>query len=814
MPGVKEVRVPIEGKDGSVRGHVVLRLLPNTGPSVPPLLLDYRTVGGVRANGGLQTGDGPAGMPPIQLLEGAEYHYKFQLRADDLRGPVSTDRPEVMWPDDESGIAGRLRPGLYTGTLPVTVFAVGEPVGQFVVEVRSRKLDYLTHYEWMLSDLADTFAELIMRSFGPTETRFSPASDADAPTLYQRFAFLKSMLSGPSFDSAIQQVIHRPHQQWEHEEQMRSVGQSIPADSRVARALARGGRRVSWQGGPLEDAFKHTAVRSLPSHIPVVRTHETEDTIPNRFVKYALGRWRETVAEIADVLHDAGDGPAADRGRRETAAVLLQLDELLSQPLFRRVGTLTHLPADNQVLQKRAGYRELYRLYVQFELAALLSWSGGEDVYGAGQKDVAVLYEYWVFLQLSQAVSELCSEPLPLEKMLRVDRHGLDVRLRQGMRKVLKGRVRRLGRDLDVELWYNRTFPRRDDGRDGSSSWTQALRPDCSLKIAGPGYDGAVNEIWIHFDAKYRLDSVREVFGEFESGDAGSEPGVSEAGGLRDLVVGPVTEDLLKMHAYRDAIRRSSGAYVVYPGSELELRRRYHEILPGLGAFALIPSEESQAQGLTAVRGFIDDVLHHFALQISDDERHRYWERRIYELPLASAHAKPVGAGPGHAPVVRRGEFVEAAPFLRRPPADTVVLLGYVRSREHYEWIRNEGLYNMRADERTGRVGLGSAQLAAEFIMLYGPALTKAQLWHVTGDPRLLTRERLLELGYPGPGGQLYYCLPTAPVPAGVNPLQWNYAIVRRVIEELAPGAEYGEPVAATWDALVTFGGRSTGGRF
>ena len=28
--------------------------------------------------------------------------------------------------------------------------------------------------------------------------------------------------------------------------------------------------------------------------------------------------------------------------------------------------------------------------------------------------------------------------------------------------------------------------------------------------------------------------------------------------------------DLLKMHAYRDAIRRSAGAYVLYPGSEKE----------------------------------------------------------------------------------------------------------------------------------------------------------------------------------------------------------------------------------------------------
>src|SRR5690606_39439669 len=63
------------------------------------------------------------------------------------------------------------------------------------------------------------------------------------------------------------------------------------------------------------------------------------------------------------------------------------------------------LPAGNQVLEKRAGYRDMYKLYVQSELAAMLSWPGGDDVYSAGQKDVAVLYEYWGFLQLARMIS-------------------------------------------------------------------------------------------------------------------------------------------------------------------------------------------------------------------------------------------------------------------------------------------------------------------------------------------------------------------------------------------------------------------------
>src|SRR5690606_9440710 len=173
-------------------------------------------------------------------------------------------------------------------------------------------------------------------------------------------------------------------------------------------------------------------------------------------------------------------------------------------PLFRYAGPLVQPPLGNQVLQKRAGYREMYKLYVQSELAAALAWSGGEDIYRAGQKDVAALYEYWVFVQLAQIVSGMCRKPLELGLLLEEGPGGLDLQLKRGQQRVLAGTVVRRGRPLSIELWYNRTFAK--GGRYGS--WTRALRPDCSLRIETPGYGGSADELWIHFDAKYRVDSL------------------------------------------------------------------------------------------------------------------------------------------------------------------------------------------------------------------------------------------------------------------------------------------------------------------
>ena len=84
------------------------------------------------------------------------------------------------------------------------------------------------------------------------------------------------------------------------------------------------------------------------------------------------------------------------------------------------------------------------------------------------------------------------------------------------------------------------------------------------------------------------------------------------------------------MHAYRDAIRRSAGAYVLYPGTELELLQEYHELLPGLGAFALRPTEVGPAAGTSLLRSFVEDIFEHIASQFTQHERSRYWSSKIH----------------------------------------------------------------------------------------------------------------------------------------------------------------------------------------
>jgi len=649
-------------------------------------------------------------LAPVQLLEEAEYRYAFTPSAN-ADVPIILEPRELFSPDTSDWRTGRLRPRLYTGTLPVVVLSGDHELGRALFEVRSRKLDYLSQYQWMLEEIADSMAELVMERFAPTEQRFRVDESADAATLYARFAMLKWLFSGEAFEAAILQILSHPHRAWREEIEYRRPGQPIPMSARVAQRLSRPGPRVAYDSG--------LPYPALPMHIAVPRTEETLDTPENRFIKFVLLRWQNFAQEVEQALLREADTAPVQRGLREVQAVQERLNTILSAGLFREVGDLTFLPAGSQVLQKRAGYRDLYRAYLQFESAALLTWDGGEDVYGAGKRDVATLYEYWVFLQLAKVMERLCGKEFDLSQLIEVRPDGMGVTLRRGRSRRLKGQINRLGRTLRVELWFNRTFGHRIGNR---GSWSRPMRPDYSILITPDTTYGEPDEVWIHFDAKYRVESVTGLFGDdpvTEEDEARLMEDEQSAEARRVFK----RADLLKMHAYRDAIRRSAGAYVIYPGTERELLPRFHELLPGLGAFALRPTRDGQGTGLDGLVEFVDAVLTHVATQTTQHERLRYWLR---ESTRGNYHATE------H----------PAVPFLTKPPADTIVLLGYVRSLEQLRWIHERRMYNMRTGGRRGSVLPGSQVLSAELVVLYGPHMDIAEVY---SGPRKLDTKKAID---------------------------------------------------------------------
>lgn len=711
------------------------------------------------------TENAAAGM--VELLEGMEYRYAWEILGSN-GSPLIADPEELFQPDTTDGASGRLRPGLATGTIRIVLRTDARTLGQMELEVRSRKLSYLSEYRWMLRDIAERMTELVMVRFAVSDASFELDETRDGVTLYQRFTFLRALFESENFQGALHEIIRRPHTAWETTSDVVRAGVGIRANSRVLRQFAKGGSRSAWPDGSL---------KSVPSYFERVQTEATHDTTSNRFVKFVLEHWLRILGDIERGLSKAAASPARTRGQREISGVMSQLEEVLHCDLFADVGRLTRFPADDQVLQKREGYRDIFKAYVETEFAARLSWQSSPDVYGAGQRDVATLYEYWAFIQLSQVVADIVGQTFDLSPLVQARSDGLTVGIRTGVETVLSGEVDHLDRRMRIELCFNRTYRR---GTAGIASWTRPMRPDYSLLISPADDEPSFFEpIALHFDAKYRVDFVREIFGtdseEANTSDLEPVSRLEPSGVLR--------EDLLKMHAYRDAIHRTAGAYVLYPGGDDEgdglKYPEYHELLPGLGAFVLRPTDTGAASGTSALRRFISDVLDHVATRLTRHERGRFWQMETYST----------------------SQFRQSAQASASPPPDASVLLGFVKSREHWSWIRERKSYNLRAEGRRGGVHPVAALLSSQLLLLYCPSTHEVALARIVSNAEEITEAGMTAAGYPTPRGN-YWCVQIQ----WLTCAHWLGRLSSHSIDDyvISRGVAYGEPINVSWNDVMS----------
>jgi predicted component of viral defense system (DUF524 family) len=708
---------------------------------------------------------------PPSLREGATYRYTIS----GVQGPLVLEPAELFDPDDDAGHQGRLRPGLSVGRLVITARTANSTLNTFV-DVAPAKLAQVREYQQMLRDIAHHATEAILQGFSPTSIDVVPGHES-AELLYQQFAVLAARLQSEEFASAMARILQRPHQAWVTEVELRPAGASYPSGSAFARAVVAPGPRRRWSAG------RTSALTSLPHRLPTSRHEPTTDTAPNRFVQFALESWRALAqrmrASLASHEGPIQAGPVR-RGLRAADELLEILDEYLEHELFQGVGRLDHIPTGNQVLLKREGYRQIFHTFALIETGVALSFDrpATDDLTSASQRNVATLYEFWCYLVLAEVVGALCGVR-QTARAFAPAANGMSLTLRAGHKSALSWEVERHGRRMAVELFFNRQFSVRSEAvHDGS--WSSAMRPDCSVRIrplsALPQRAQHRDlDVWLHFDAKYRVEHLAPL----AVGNAARDAGDAEEA---DSFTRSKREDLLKMHAYRDAIRRTAGAYVLFPGDAPVQVREFAELLPGLGAFPLRPDADGEPGGADDLKAFLSDVFDHVSQQASSHERDRFWNATINERgPSEPAR---------HAPV----------PFLDRPPADTDVLLGYVRSLDQLRWIDDTQSYNLRAGSREGAVELPGRELNAPLLLLYNSApgglqfvrLARRGPWHAVDDVDLEAT------GYPDPGGRLYFVTRLEVVP---DMPAW----LRRVdIERLRPAdLPRGAPFVRTWWELL-----------
>lgn len=739
------------------------------------------------------------GEAEVQLLEGARYEYELTSQPSWRLAPAnwgaSTDAVlQSKLPSRQH--CGVLNPGLATGTLNLTVQdATGQPVGSTRVEVRSRKLGYRTDYQLMLNDITEQCVGLLQDWKGSTDFKATPDASGDEATLGQQFAFVRALLNTPSFEQALQRIASHPHETWAQEDATQAVVRGFKPSGKLLRQLASGSRRMSV---PTSHSL-YAVLPTLPERVRAHQNSRTTDTPENRFVKFALRSFRQFLANVRS--KEPLQTSKHERLRTELDALTEKLDQALGCDALLHAGEPTFLPLGSPTLQRREGYRQVLQAWTQFAMAAKLVWQGGESVYGMGQRDVATLYEYWVFFELLRTVKDVFKLNMPnIQNLIFPTSDGFGLMLRSGRHLPLSGTSKQAGRELEVRFSYNRTFS-SNRVSSNTGSWTKNMRPDYTLSLWPVGFSEQAAEaqelmVHVHFDAKYRLEQAADLLSSstgLNNADVSDEDPEQDTIKQDEATGTYKRADLLKMHAYRDAIRRSHGAYVVYPGDAQvgEPFQSFHEVLPGLGAFALRPGK-----GTESLQKFLRDVVAHVCDRTTARERLSYENFKSYQ-----------SEGPALADDKRAlYKVVPERTGQKRhtPPLDTAVLVGWYKDAHHLKWIREEKLYNFRQGNTAGALRLTPQIVGAQYLLLHGPGgQTLPGLFRMTQmehGPSLISDSDLIALKYPTPPTRKAYVIFNIEPAAEFEGFEWAL----ENLPNLPANVYEGHPFATDLATLMT----------
>lgn len=581
------------------------------------------------------------GFENLQIVENARILWSTQ-RSAQLADPSAVESSlshpgKVDWSARVFGdqLTGDLRVVNYLGSAWMGIR--GEPK-KLRFEVISRKIDYRVEYKQLLGDIASECEQLLLEWNSPTTHTFSPDVENPQETLLEQFLFLRHALGPDRIGTHLEEVLRNPHSSLRTETEWEESG-GADASWFVGDPVSRG--REFFRMGNSDGQ------RWVPRAIEVQRKFASFDTAPNRFLKYALRQFGELCLSVVKSFRGVG-GPAYSEATQMAAA----LDEVLAEPFWRDIGELAHLPFANPTLQQRSGYREIYQSWLMVDLAAKLDWKGRRDGYEGTNRDVATLYEYWLFFIIRRTLigrlgaKELKDAPVGnLAPFLKRTGQRLSITLKQGVTSLAAFQMVDQFAGTRVHLYYNRSFSRAPSA-DSAASYSRIFRPDFTLVFLPESYvtSGASalkaeeqaerngRLAFVHFDAKYRVERMEELFG------------LPEADGQEDeieLGAGPRARykrtDLLKMHTYNDAIRRTAASFVLYPGrgQAPDSFNKFHEILPGVGAVSVRPTP-SGPDGADALATLLASAIAIHANHYGEFHRLRYSEHIATRLSFPS----------------------------------------------------------------------------------------------------------------------------------------------------------------------------------
>ena len=554
-------------------------------------------------------------------------------------------------------------------------------------EVVPDKISYEEDYVKLTEAIAEECSALLLDYTSPTSLNFQQDSSKESNILEQ-FIFLRQFCFSGNLESLFASIKRNPDRILVKEEELKPFGAGIPSGKFFSNPFA---HSCGW--------MKTADGNYLPSEIATIHKYDSYDTSANRFIKFALITFSEICTKVLEKVSIDKNG---SEYFSETTRIINQINDILNDSFFDDISELTIMPVNNQVLEKREGYSQIFNAFSMVDLALKLDWKGKDDVYSGEAKNTALLYEYWLFFELRKILHELSGKDKtetgvePYTQFVN-DTNGLTISLQQGNSSLQSFSFEH--EKLTVNLYYNRTFsPSQFNSSIYWGSYSHPFRPDYTLAIFSSKYKKEIEAIkagdvsYIHFDAKYRIQDLTQFINSDKKQISEeilekTEEQISEE--EKEIIVQEKNDeiintykrgDLLKMHTYNDAIRRTVGSYVLYPGTgndnnsgQNEVSSAYDEILPGVGAFAIRPGNENA--GHNEIKKFIKQIIDFKSNPAGRLSRKNYFDNMI----LSSASQKTA-----------------VKPFKN----EELCMLGFLRN-DYYEWLKNNHLIPVNESDDT-----------------------------------------------------------------------------------------------------------------
>ena len=425
----------------------------------------------------------------------------------------------------------------------------------FGYEVLSTKLNYHEHWRKIIEDIEQEYRMLSLDYMKRTFHGFTPDRNGETPELIWWSIFKGEQ---KKFVDACRSIIERPRHRLHGREVYLRADKLKRVPACIENELAEHRR---------ETAHLYRVEEQILSN----------DTQENRFLKYTLGqitakyeflkRRIETIKNFSGIKKEEMDD------------MLATLKHLQRNPFFRTVGRFKGLNQESLVLQRAAGYSQVYRTWNLLRRA----YSLNDGIYRLQSKDIATLYEIWCFIEVSHIVRELLG--IKQEEVDHRNRMEMNGTFTWELGKGEHSRIlfRKDGVEL-AELVYNPKHTGNDNiSMENMVAPTVPQKPDIVLQLTKDDLQEGMKMTYL-FDAKYRID--------------GKVNGVDT----------PPDDAINQMHRYRDAIyykdydknqlkKEVIGGYILFPGdgepADVQVANFYKTIgQVNIGAFPLRPKDE------------------------------------------------------------------------------------------------------------------------------------------------------------------------------------------------------------------------------